>query len=103
MAVLRNLKHELAAQLLAEDRQTDQQIAAAVGVTRRTIGYWKCRPEIEARISEICDLAATRLQNHSERREWLWERDCLRREASTSKNSIARRVAVQMLQEMGAL
>jgi hypothetical protein len=103
MAVLQNLRHETAAQLLAEDRQTDERIAAAVGVSRRTIEYWKHRPEIKARISEICDVAAAKMQAQIERHEWLWERDCLRQQASTSKSAIARRVAYQQLREMGAL
>jgi hypothetical protein len=102
MAALQNLKHEAAAQMIAEDRQTDQKIAAAVGVSRRTIEYWKHRPEIKSRISEICDMASARMQNRMERHEWLWERDCLRRQASTSKSPVARRVAFQLLQEMGA-
>jgi Homeodomain-like domain len=102
MAALQNVRHETAAQLIAEDRQTDQQIAAAVGVSRRTIAYWKLRPEIKSRISEICEVAAARMESRMERHEWLWERDCLRREASTSKSAIARRVAFQLLQEMGA-
>jgi DNA-binding XRE family transcriptional regulator len=102
MAALQNVKHETAAQMIAEDRQTDQQIASSVGVSRRTIAYWKLRPEIKARISEICEVAAARMESRSERHEWLWERDCLRREASTSKSAIASRVAFQLFQEMGA-
>jgi hypothetical protein len=88
---------------MAEDRQTDQQIAGAVGVSRRRIAYWKHRPEIKSRISEICEVAAARMESRMERHEWLWERDSLRREASTSKSAIARRVVFQQLQEMGAL
>jgi hypothetical protein len=88
--------------MIAEDRQTDQQIAGAVGVSRRTIAYWKHRPEIKSRISEICEVAAARMESRTERHEWLWERDCLRQQASTSKSAIAHRVALQLLQEMGA-
>jgi len=102
MAALQNVRHETAAQMIAEDRQTDQQIAAAVGVSRRTIAYWKHRSDIKSRISEICEGAAARMESRIERHEWLWERDCLRRRASTSKSAIARRVAFQLLQEMGA-
>src|SRR5882724_4325390 len=71
--------------MIAEDRQTDQQIASTVGVSRRTIAYWKLRPEIKSRISEICEVAAARMEGRMERHEWLWERDCLRREASTAR------------------
>jgi len=60
MPVLLNIKHETAAQMIAEDRETDQRIAAVVGVSRRTIEYWKHRPDIKARISEICDAASER-------------------------------------------
>ncbi|HET9284973.1 MAG TPA: hypothetical protein VFR24_23725 [Candidatus Angelobacter sp.] len=86
--------------MIAEDRETDQQIAAAVGVSRRAIEYWKHRPDIKARISEICEAASARLQSYVERHEWLWERDCLRQQVSTSKSSIARRVALEQLQEL---
>ena len=103
MAALLNLKHETASQMIAEDRETDQQIAVVVGVSRRTIEYWKHRPEIQARITELCELAAARMQSQMERREWLWERDCLLQQAKTSKSHVARRVAVAQLSEMGAL
>jgi predicted phage gp36 major capsid-like protein len=103
MPALLNLRYETAAQLLAEDRKTDEQIAVIVGISRRTIQYWKHRPEIKSRIEEICELAATRLNARIERHEWLWERDCLRREAKTSKSQIARRVAIAQLSEMSAL
>lgn len=101
MAALLNLKHETAAQMIAEDRETDQQIAVVVGVSRRTIEYWKHRPEIKVRIAEICDAAAGRMQNRMERHEWLWERDCLRQEAKSSKSPVARRVSIAQLQETG--
>jgi transposase len=98
-----NLKRETAAQLIAEDRKTDQQIAEIVGVSRRTVESWKHRPAIKKRIAEICDIAASRLDARMVRHEWLWERDCLRRQANTSKSPVARRVAVEQLREMGAL
>ena len=71
MPVLLNIKHETASQMIAEDRETDQRIAAAVGVSRRTIEYWKHQPEIQARIAEICEAVSARLQNRIERHERL--------------------------------
>ena len=100
MAALLNLKHETAAQMIAEDRETDQQIAVVVGVSRRTVGYWKHRPEIQARIAELCELAATRMQSQVERHESFWERECLRRQAMKSKSPLARNVAIAQLHEM---
>jgi hypothetical protein len=99
MAALLNLKHETAAQMLAEDRETDQQIAVVLGVSRRTIEYWKHRPEIQARIVELCEFAAARMQNRVEQHEWFWERECLRRQAQASKSPVARRVAVAQVQD----
>ena len=39
-----------AAKLVCADELTDAQIAAAVGVCRRTLAYWKTRPEFQARV-----------------------------------------------------
>jgi len=100
MAALLNLKHETAAQMIAGDRETDQQIAAVVGVSRRTIEYWKHRNEIQARIAELCELAAERMQKREEQHEWLWERECLRQQARTSNSPVARKVAIAQLQGM---
>lgn len=41
---LANVKRETAARMIAEDREPDHRIAAAVGVSLRTIAYWNhCR------------------------------------------------------------
>lgn len=48
-----------AAVLLADDHQTDEQIAQELGITRRTLAYWKNEPEfisaVEAAKKEIRD------------------------------------------------
>lgn len=41
-------KKDIAAVLLAEDELTDQEIADAVGVSRRSIGKWKSDPDFMA-------------------------------------------------------
>src|SRR2546421_245103 len=99
---LANLKHEMAARMIAEDREPDHRIAAAVGVSRRTIEYWKKRSDVRARVQEIAEEAGARMSAHYERRAWLWERECCRM-ALNSKSPVARRVALARLQEMGAL
>jgi Homeodomain-like domain len=43
----------LAAELLAEDRLSDAQIAAEVGVNRRTLARWKGRPEFADKAREF--------------------------------------------------
>lgn len=44
-----------AAILLAEDRLSDEEIAAQVGVSRRGMAKWKCVPEFQARIQQHRD------------------------------------------------
>lgn len=97
--VLANLKRETAARMIAEDREPDYRIAAAVGVSRRTIEYWKKRPDVKARIQEIADEVSARIAANYERFEWLRERDCLLWQASRG-NSIIKRVALERLREM---
>jgi hypothetical protein len=46
-------KAERAALLVAEDRLTDVQIAADIGMTRPTLARWKRHPEFTARAAEI--------------------------------------------------
>jgi Putative ATPase subunit of terminase (gpP-like) len=99
---LRNMQHEAAAQMIAADTEPDHRIAAMVGVSRRTIAYWKKRPDVQARVQKIVTTAAQRLEAHIERHSWLWERECCLR-ALESKSLIARRVALEQLREMGAL
>lgn len=43
---------ERAAALVAEDAVSDEQIAADLGVTRRTLTTWKQHPEFAARVDE---------------------------------------------------
>lgn len=43
----------LAAQLVAEDRLTDREIAATVEVHRKTLWLWQQREEFRVRVSEI--------------------------------------------------
>jgi len=88
--------------MIAEDREPDRRIAAAVGVSRRTINYWKKRPDVSARVQEISDQASARLEVQYERFQWLWERECCRMDLC-GKDSIFRRVALERLREMGAL
>ena len=48
-------QREKAAALVAEDRQSDEQIAAEVGVDRRTLFNWRAAPEFKARVQETVD------------------------------------------------
>jgi hypothetical protein len=50
---LRNVKHEEAAQLVSEDRLTDDQIAEKAGVTRKCLHQWKRRKAFAARVEEL--------------------------------------------------
>ena len=56
-------KKERAAVLIAEDDLTDEAIADAVGVTRRTLGNWKNDPDFMAVVKENVDrIQATMLR-----------------------------------------
>jgi hypothetical protein len=99
---LANLKHETAARMIAEDCEPDHRIAAAVGVSRRTIEYWKHRPDVRARVQEIAEEVSARLAAHYARYEWLRERESCRM-ILDSKSPTLKRVALLRLQEMGAL
>ena len=46
---------EEAAQMLADDRLTDEQIASKVGITRRALAKWKNFPEFAERVSSIVE------------------------------------------------
>jgi hypothetical protein len=46
-----------AAAMVAEDRLTNDQIGAAIGVTRKTIERWKSDAEFAARVAEIVEAA----------------------------------------------
>lgn len=99
---LANVKHEIAARMIAEDREPDHRIATAVGVSRRTIEYWKKRPDIRARVQEISGEVSARIAGQYEHFAWLQERESCRL-ALRSKNVMVRQAALARLQEMGAL
>ena len=99
---LSNAKRELAAQMIAHDTEPDYRIAEAVGVSRRTVNYWKKRPDVSTRVQEISDELSARLEAHYARLEWLRELECCRLELR-SKNPITKQVALMRLREMGAL
>jgi hypothetical protein len=46
-----------AVQLVADDRLSDEQIAAQVGVVRKTLHNWRQHPEFAARVAEIVEAA----------------------------------------------
>ena len=46
---------ERAAKLVADDRLTNEQIAADVGVSRRTLDNWKTWPEFQERVAQIVE------------------------------------------------
>lgn len=48
-------RREQAAFLVAEDRLTNEEIAAQVGVTRQAVDKWKANPEFKARVAEHVD------------------------------------------------
>jgi hypothetical protein len=56
-----SVNQERAALLMADDAQTDKQIALSCGVTERTIERWRCHPAIAARIAEHRRLQAAAL------------------------------------------
>jgi hypothetical protein len=56
--------HEKAAQLVAEDHLSDESIAEACGVTRRTIVRWRKEPRFAARVKAIWGAFAERALNH---------------------------------------
>ncbi len=74
---------EKAAVLLAEDRATDAEVGAAVGVRRETIWAWKKHPAFAARVKEVAETLgevalryavgrrARRLEGYDQRREEL--------------------------------
>jgi len=86
--------------MIAEDREPDHRIAAAVGVSRRTIEYWKKRADVAARIQEVADKAAARMEAHYDRLEWLEERERCKMTLG-SKSYPARVAALARLREMG--
>lgn len=46
-------KMERAAGLVAEDQQSNEAIAAAIGIKRQTLDLWKRRPDFAARVEAI--------------------------------------------------
>lgn len=57
-----NAKRVQAAQLLAEGRLTDEQIAAQLKIGRATLHRWKLEPVFKARVAEITDQMAEALR-----------------------------------------
>ena len=45
-------RKEEAALLVAQDEQSDEQIAKSLRISERTLEYWKRRPEFRARVAE---------------------------------------------------
>jgi hypothetical protein len=99
---LANIKRETAARMIAEDLEPDYRIAEVVGVSRRTIEYWKKRPDVKARIREIANEAAALMKAHHARLEWLREWECCQMSLN-GRNYIMKRVALMRLREMGAI
>lgn len=63
-------RQEKAAVLLAEDRYSDEQIAAKIGATKRTVANWKRQPLFAARVDDIVkELAAMARRRGIARRE----------------------------------
>jgi hypothetical protein len=56
-------KQELAANLVSEDRLTDEQIAEELGIDRRTLTRWKDIPEFSARVQAISEAFAQRVMS----------------------------------------
>jgi hypothetical protein len=64
-------KRETAAQLVAEDRLTDEKIAESLGVSRKTLHVWKQHPAFSARVTELESIWTNRaLKNNLARREY---------------------------------
>ena len=50
-----NGQREQAAVLVAEDRLTNEEIAASLGVTRQAVDYWKRHPDFQGRVAGIVE------------------------------------------------
>lgn len=57
-------KREKAIQLLAEDYLSDEQIAAEVGIARRTLARWKANPEFARRVGQVTTAYAEGVLKH---------------------------------------
>lgn len=57
-------KQQRAAELVADDRLTNEQIAAQVEMTRRTIDNWKTLPAFKERVQEIVLAARAEAMQH---------------------------------------
>jgi len=88
--------------MIAEDYEPDYRIAAALRVSRRTIEYWKKRPDVMARVQEIAERVAKRLDAHYDRLAWLRDRESCQMSLG-SRNELVRLSALMRLKEMGAL
>lgn len=56
-------QREQAAALVADNTQSDEQIAAAVGITRMTLRRWRTHPAFEERVSALVDTFRTELKH----------------------------------------
>jgi hypothetical protein len=59
---------ERALHLVFADRLTDAEIARAVGISRRTLGYWKTNPTFAAALRRMVDEYAAQLRREAVRR-----------------------------------
>lgn len=78
-------KRTRAAQLVAEDRLTDDEIAAELGISRRSLACWKKHPDFAARVAEIVEsmrqaILAEGIANKQNRIDALNERATLMRQ-----------------------
>jgi hypothetical protein len=64
MALNDTKKREKAAQLVAEDRLSDEKIAEQVEISKRTLERWKANPGFMARVEEIASAYAKRALRH---------------------------------------
>ena len=76
-AELLDCRREQAAQLLVQDALIDAEIAAAIGVSRRTLARWKREPALIARMAALGEAFSREL-----RRTMLRELDRKRRSGS---------------------
>lgn len=64
----------MAAVLVTEDAVTDEKIAAALGISKRTLERWKARPEMQL-VREVFALRMQRDWRRTGRRLWSWNVD----------------------------
>ena len=89
---------QLAASLVADDRQSDEQIASEVGITRRTLTRWRGDPAFRARVQAIKDRYAEELAGRgiADRQNRL---DALNRDFQATETLLAERGAAEELRQ----